>query len=230
MKLSCVIPTMLLAATASLAADFPATVLPVENTRLDGRTVLVPEVQQIQQTGGRFKFPKSVTVAVPDSEMIIVEQLANALKRFDITVAVGDDDTTCRFALTQNDTPTHPQGYRLVIDGTQIVVTARSTDGLFYGAQTLLNLIRNSSKPELDCLEINDWPDFNRRGYFMTIRNMKSEALPAFMTPFAPRAPYKAVAVASFMIEKLAISSGWRRARSEEDISTPSIRISGPLA
>ena len=181
MKLSCVIPTMLLAATTSIvSADFPAMVLPVENTRLNGRSVLVPEVQQIQQTGGSFKIPKAVTVAVPDSESLIAEQLANALKRFDITVAQGDDDTTCRFALSENDTPTHPQGYRLVINGTQIVVTARSTDGLFYGAQTLLNMIRNTTKPELDCVTINDWPDFDRRGYFMTIRNMKSEALPAF--------------------------------------------------
>ena len=108
MKLSCVIPTMLLAATTSIvSADFPATVLPVENTWLNGKPMLVPEVQQIKQTGGRFKFPKSVTVAVPDSEMIIVEQLANALKRFGMTVPVGDDDTTCRFALTTDGTPTH---------------------------------------------------------------------------------------------------------------------------
>ena len=38
MKLSCVIPTMLLAATTSIvSADFPATVLPVENTWLNAQ-------------------------------------------------------------------------------------------------------------------------------------------------------------------------------------------------
>ncbi|MCR5381213.1 MAG: beta-N-acetylhexosaminidase [Lentisphaeria bacterium] len=181
MKLSCVIPTMLLAATTSIvSADFPATVIPVENTRLNGQLVLVPEVQKLEKTDGCFMMPKNVTVAVPDSESLIVEQLANALKRFDITVSVGDDDTTCRFALSENNTPTHPQGYRLVIEKTSITITARSTDGLFYGAQTLLNMIRNTTKPELDCVVISDWPDFDRRGYFMTIRNMKSSALPAF--------------------------------------------------
>ncbi|MBP5672602.1 MAG: beta-N-acetylhexosaminidase [Victivallales bacterium] len=180
MKFSSVIPTMLLAATASFAVDFPATVLPVENTRLDGRPMLVPEVQQLKQTGGCFRFPAKLTIAVPNSESLIAEQLANALKHFDITVALGDDDTICRFALTENGTPSHPQGYRLVIDESKIHVTARTTDGLFYGAQTLLNMIRNSSKPELDCVAISDWPDFDRRGYFMTIRNMKSSSLPAF--------------------------------------------------
>ena len=47
------------------------------------------------------------------------------------------------------------------------------------------------------------------------------------MTPFAPRAPYRAVAVASFITEKLAMSSGWRRARSVAESSMLSIRMSG---
>ena len=47
------------------------------------------------------------------------------------------------------------------------------------------------------------------------------------MTPLAPREPYNAEPVASFIIEKLAISSGCRRARSVLDISTLSIKING---
>src|SRR3546814_10032878 len=34
------------------------------------------------------------------------------------------------------------------------------------------------------------------------------------ITPFAPRAPYNAVAVAFLMLEKLAMSTGWSRERS----------------
>ena len=47
------------------------------------------------------------------------------------------------------------------------------------------------------------------------------------ITPFAPRAPYRAAALASFITEKLPMSSTLRRARSEELISIPSIRING---
>ena len=47
------------------------------------------------------------------------------------------------------------------------------------------------------------------------------------MTPLAPRAPYNAVAVASFMTEKLAMSSGWRRARSVAVNSILSMRMRG---
>ena len=47
------------------------------------------------------------------------------------------------------------------------------------------------------------------------------------ITPLAPRAPYNDVAVASFMIEKVAILSGSKRARSEVVISNPSSKIKG---
>ena len=48
-------------------------------------------------------------------------------------------------------------------------------------------------------------------------------------TPFAPLAPYKEVAVASFIIEKEAILSGSNRAKSSEVICKPSKRIKGLL-
>ena len=50
------------------------------------------------------------------------------------------------------------------------------------------------------------------------------------ITPFAPRAPYNAVAVASFIMEKLAMSSTFRRARSAVVSSTLSIRMRGLAA
>ena len=63
---------------------------------------------------------------------------------------------------------------------------------------------------------------------------LTSPSIPSFVvtkiTPLAPLAPYKAVAVASFIIEKLDISSGCNLARSREVVSIPSINISGDLA
>ncbi len=49
------------------------------------------------------------------------------------------------------------------------------------------------------------------------------------MTPFAPRAPYKAVAVASFKTEKFSITSEERAFKSPVDASTPSIKIRGEV-
>ncbi len=176
MKISLMLSAMLVAAQA------PATVLPISNTWMNGKPVLVPAVQQLTQDEGHFAIPKTLSVALPESEALIAEQLAAALNRFDVAVTVVGEDTaaTCRFELKETDTPEHPQGYTLDINDLGIRVAARGGAGLFYGAQTLLNLIRNSATPTLPSLSIRDWPDFDRRGYFMTIRDMKSEELPAF--------------------------------------------------
>ena len=66
------------------------------------------------------------------------------------------------------------------------------------------------------------------------IFNLTLPCFPSFVvtiiTPLAPLAPYNAVAVASFIIEKLAISSGCSLPRSVDVVSIPSIRIRGDLA
>src|ERR1700730_11158698 len=72
-----------------------------------------------------------------------------------------------------------------------------------------------------------DWEDdCSTRALILTLPTLPSLVLTS-ITPLSPRAPYKAVALASFKKEKLAISSICKRARSEADNSTLSIRISG---
>ena len=170
------------AAAASLfGAKAPATVAPVSNTRIAGKPVLVPEVQQLKIGSGVFKLPAEFTVAVPKSESLIAEQLGDVLKRFGVKVVNADAaGAVCRFELVKEGVPEHPQGYTIVIGPEGIRIAARTGAGLFYGAQTLRNLIRNAAKPEIECLAASDWPDFDRRGYFLSIRSMKSEQLPAF--------------------------------------------------
>ena len=109
-----------------------------------------------------------------------MEQLGTDLKRFPgiEASAAKAEDAVCRFILTEKGTPEHDQGYLLVIDPSGINVSARSGRGLFYGAQTLRNLLRNATGPELGACRIEDWPDFDRRGYFFTIRHTPSTDLP----------------------------------------------------
>ena len=60
------------------------------------------------------------------------------------------------FELSESGTPKHPQGYNLVSGKKGIRVTARAAAGLFYGAQTLRNMIRNAQKPELDQVTVSE--------------------------------------------------------------------------
>ena len=151
--------------------------LPILNYERAGRPVLVPEVREYKPETGVCKLPEKLAVAVPAGEELIVEELAAELKRFGGT-AVADKAAFCRFELTEKDVPEHPQGYALSVAPDGITVTARTTDGLFFGAQTLVNLLRNAGNPALKCCRITDYPDFDRRGYFFTIRYLPPKNIP----------------------------------------------------
>ena len=165
---------VLLCAAVSLSAK----VLTFDNFERNGAPVLIPQVREYRADDGAFKLPKVLTVALPAGEELIAEQLDAELKRFGVKAALGDDDVNCRFALSDKDVPENGQGYTLAVDGKGIVVRSRSKAGLFYGAQTLRNMLRNAATPELKACSITDWPEFELRSYTFTIRYMPPENLP----------------------------------------------------
>ena len=172
---------LMLLVLLSAAALLSAGVTTFDNFRKGDRPLLIPEVQSYQAGKGVLQLPAKFTVAFPAGEEIILEQLAGELKRFPgIAVTAGGNDAFCRFVITEKDVPENPQGYNLVVDGKGITVTSRGTDGLFYGAQTLRNLIRNAAKPELEACVVTDWPDFEERSYSINIVTLPPERMPEF--------------------------------------------------
>ena len=158
-----------------------ATVRPISNFKLGDRPVLIPSVQKLELGKEMAALPAKFTVWLPDNENLIADQLSAALKRFpsvEVTRTTEHNGAFCRFILTDQEVPEHDQGYRLSVDGSGIEVAARSSAGLFYGMQTLRNLLRNAAGPELPQLAIRDWPDFDRRGYFCKIRSQPPKRLP----------------------------------------------------
>ena len=56
----------------------------------DGVPVLIPEAQRYEARAGVFRLPEKLTVSVPAGEELIVEELADEMKRFGGTAAAGD--------------------------------------------------------------------------------------------------------------------------------------------
>lgn len=164
------------------AAAFAAGAKPISNFYRNGIPVLVPRVQKYQPGQGSLKLPAKLTISVPAGEELIVEQLAEALKRFPgVKVEPGAADALCRFVTVKasdNFVPHNGQGYTLTVTPEGITVGSHTADGLFYGAQTLCNLFRNIATPEVPACRIDDWPDLDRRGYFMTVANLPPARLP----------------------------------------------------
>ena len=165
-----------IAALCCLAAA-AATVHNIDNFRNpDGTPLVVPKPQKYEAKDGVLKLPGTLTVAAPESEKIIFEYLADALKRFSCRVVPGEA-AQCRFVLTSDGVPDNKEGYTLEITPDGVCVKARTTDGLFYGAVTLCNLLRNAEKPELECCRITDWPTMPYRCYTLRISNVPPENL-----------------------------------------------------
>ena len=165
---------MVLLATASVWA---AGVITFANFERDGIPVLIPEVQKYESAEGVFPLPDMLGVAIPAGEELIVEQLSDDLKRFGKTAAAAGDGA-CRFEIAETGVPEHAEGYVLTVSSTGISVRSRTTDGLFRGAQTLRNLLRNIAAPELKACVITDWPDLDIRSYTFNLRETPAKNLP----------------------------------------------------
>ena len=164
---------LMLGATATLRAE----VTTFANFERNGVPVLIPGVQKYEARDGAFPLPDTLTVAVPAGEELIVEQLAQELKRFGKTAEAGSGGAV-RFELAEEGVPEHRQGYTLTVNVNGVTVKSRTTAGLYYGAQTLRNLLCNAPAPELGACTVTDWPDFDRRGYFFSMAGRSAQSLP----------------------------------------------------
>jgi hypothetical protein len=69
------------------------------------------------------------------------------------------------------------QGYTLETAANSVVVRANTSQGLFYGVQTLLQIIRRGpSGPEIPGLAITDWPDIPTRAVHYDTKHFQEKA------------------------------------------------------
>ena len=167
-----------------VTAMLQATVMPFAEFMRDGKPVLVPGVQKYEagfELAEDFTLPQLLTVSVPAGEELIVELLTESLQRFPETkvqLVQAGTEAHCRFILDEATEPIHPEGYLLHIGKDGVTVRSRSGAGLFYGAQTLCNIIGDIPSPALPGCRITDYPDLDKRGYFFTIRSMPPKNIP----------------------------------------------------
>ena len=189
--------TLAFAALLFCAALVQAAVTPFSYyTRPDGTPLLIPQVREYKAGEGISRFPAAVTVSVPKDEELIVEEIAAELARFpEIKVAAGGEDSFFRFVVTDKDVPKDPEGYTLAVTEKGVTVSSRTTDGLFRGAQTVRNLLRNTPAAELKCCRIADWPEFKVRGYTFILRNTPESEFDTVLRTIEALAAFKLNAV-----------------------------------
>lgn len=130
---------------------------PVE---LKNRIVLAPVPQSLVFSQGATPLPERISVrgldAMKPGEAAAVETLEKLFTTIGVRGEIGGNADYCvRFE--RDPAVTHSEGYRLVSDSSGIVVRASTDTGLFYGAQTVYQLLAYARHGD-DFLHYSDYP------------------------------------------------------------------------
>ncbi len=137
---------------------------------------LLPQPQQATFTGGTLSLEQAGRIALnsarPADLLFTARQLQSALETAtdnSWSIAGGASGDVM---LTVDAAIERAQGYRLTVSDERIVIAGTDLAGLFYGVQTLRQLLQTEGST-LPQLVIDDWPDFPARGVMHDISRGK---------------------------------------------------------
>ncbi len=139
---------------------------------------VVPTPRQVAFRPGTFSLPRHPILHLEASLPRETVLLPVARRLADAVAHVGDElelvtgpASHPRLAIRarqDSEAPDHPEGYRLLIGKQGVQVHYRQIGGLRAATATLRQLLRHYGR-DLPCLEIRDYPDFERRGVMLDI-------------------------------------------------------------
>ena len=143
---------------------------------------LVPKPQYFRITGsGKYIIPQKVSIFA-DKEMLsevpfAAEAFKQTVKNTAPVSATAAQNAVVRLLLEKKNVPRHPEGYRLEVNKDGIIILSSSKRGIFYGIQTLKNLLMNYDGKSLPYLSITDYPGLEKRWGNIHMPDLKSKHL-----------------------------------------------------
>lgn len=151
---------------------------------------LIPRPQKCKSRSGTFKADASTRILLPGggegraglllaAETVQAAILEQQGTHIDLGAAFGDGAQPSRAIEWRIDksAPSHPEGYKLSVRPDTIIASARKPQGLRHAAATLCQLARLGAKRGMPCVEIEDWPNQDVRGYMLDISRGKVPTL-----------------------------------------------------
>ncbi|HEX6132429.1 MAG TPA: family 20 glycosylhydrolase [Longimicrobiales bacterium] len=164
--------------TAALWVLFPAGPLAAQEPEaLAARYPLVPWPAALDPAPGEFRIDVATRISVPDDTALaaIGELLsASIAEATGIAVPVSTQAGTIALRLDDRRGGAPAESYRVVITPQRVTITAVDPAGLFYGAQTLRQLLPRRSgaqpaAPTIPAVSITDAPRFAYRGMHLDV-------------------------------------------------------------
>ena len=138
--------------------------------------LFAPQPQQLSYTDASFTLAPgliALRAAEPWTLDFTARQLHQAVEEaagvhLDIVAGNPAPDQARIILNIATNASRHPQGYELTIDGSGVNIVASTPAGVFYGVQTLRQVLVQAGAT-LPGLRITDWPDFPNRGVLLDI-------------------------------------------------------------
>jgi len=167
---------------SGFSSPIPITQLP--NYPVTQLPKLIPQPREIKIETGKFQFDQRTAIWITDSiRQFAAEQLQLEIKnQCNLKIPIGKKKTQKQILLgipqsnefiqaalqkagLKCDAEIGAEGYVLSISPDQIIVAANTATGVFYGVQTLKQLIRDHDENKaIPCLKIRDYPSLRIRG------------------------------------------------------------------
>ncbi len=144
---------------------------------------IIPEPASLEITSGKFELNKATVICVNSNLLKIGDYLKELILMatgFNLIIKVINDTTLHDNSIHLRVIETHnligKEGYILEIRPEEIIISARTPHGIFYGVQTLRQLLPSTIESggfndheirEIHCLKIIDYPRFLWRGYML---------------------------------------------------------------
>lgn len=167
-----------------LASLFLFSVLALFSQKSEKKISVIPEPVSMTRGVGYFKLPEQISVSIPNLPALkqtsesVLGKLAATGKKVTLT---NSKTATIRFELIANADKNlieGNEGYKLSVTNNGILISANGPAGLFYGAQTLWQLLPQEieSKSRISgviwqapVVEITDYPRFKWRGLMLDV-------------------------------------------------------------
>jgi hexosaminidase len=139
---------------------------------------IIPEPFHVAKGTGVFQFPKSVSINAPSSAKEIADQIAKQFKTASgKNVSFNKTDANITLDIIKDDVIGN-EGYTLNVNTNGIIISANTNAGLFYGWQTLqqimpaaiyANTLQNNIQWQVPFVSIIDKPRFGWRGMMLDV-------------------------------------------------------------
>ncbi|MBO3097397.1 glycoside hydrolase family 20 protein [Gelidibacter pelagius] len=139
------------------------------------KTGIIPQPNFINYQDGTFLITENTTIVAEDSKegnWNAAELKSFLDENFDLNIEISSESQSNAIQLIVNNDETDDEAYQLEVSKSGVLITANSYHGVFYGIQTLKQLLTPKTiikKPVLNFVDITDGPEFGWRGMMLDV-------------------------------------------------------------